>query len=84
MGRRARSLQVKPAPPHAGTKHLEQITRARSLTMPVESRESLAQISLGLLRDVFPLRRSVRLIGVSLSGLQHGAGEEPRQLGLAL
>ncbi|KQT87168.1 DNA polymerase IV [Methylobacterium sp. Leaf466] len=62
----------------------EQITRARSLTMPVESRESLAEISLGLLRDVFPLRRSVRLIGVSLSGLRHGAGEEPRQLGLAL
>ncbi|MCJ2082812.1 DNA polymerase IV [Methylobacterium sp. J-090] len=62
----------------------EQITRARSLTRPVESRESLAQISLGLMRDVFPLRRSVRLIGVSVSGLQHGAGEEPRQLGLAL
>ena len=62
----------------------EQITRARSILVPVDSRETLAQISLGLLRDVFPLRRSVRLIGVSLSGLQHGAGEAPRQLGLAL
>ncbi|WP_375410972.1 DNA polymerase IV [uncultured Methylobacterium sp.] len=62
----------------------EQITRARSLRMPVGSREALAQISVGLLRDVFPLRRSVRLIGVSLSGLQHGAGEESYQLGLGI
>jgi len=62
----------------------EQITRARSLATPVGSRDALAQISLGLLRDVFPLRRSVRLIGVSLSGLQHGAAEAPRQLGLAV
>ncbi|KQO65866.1 MULTISPECIES: DNA polymerase IV [unclassified Methylobacterium] len=62
----------------------EQITRARSLGAPVASREAMAQVSLGLLRDVFPLRRSVRLIGVSLSGLDTGAGEAPRQLGLAV
>ena len=61
-----------------------QITRARSLAEPVPDRETLAAISLGLLRDCFPLRRPVRLLGVALSGLHQGEVEAPRQLGLAI
>lgn len=62
----------------------EQITRARSLADCVPDREALEEVSRALLRDVFPLRRSVRLLGVSLSALQHGPAEQPVQLGLGL
>ncbi|KAB1076697.1 DNA polymerase IV [Methylobacterium soli] len=64
--------------------NFEQITRARSLPEPVADRDALERISLAILRDVFPLRRSVRLIGVSLSALHHGPADAPQQLGLAL
>ncbi len=62
----------------------EQITRARSLPGFVPDRAALEETVLVLLRDLFPLRRSVRLLGVSLSGLEHGPAPEPRQLGLSL
>ncbi|MCJ2032890.1 DNA polymerase IV [Methylobacterium sp. J-068] len=62
----------------------EQITRARSLVGFVPDRAELERIVLGLLRELFPLRRSVRLLGVSLSALEHGPAPEPMQLGLAL
>ncbi|MCC0807881.1 DNA polymerase IV [Methylobacterium sp. W2] len=61
-----------------------QITRAQSFEVPVAGRDAMMQSVLGLLRTVFPLRRSVRLLGVSLSGLQQGEAEGPRQLGLAI
>lgn len=61
-----------------------QVTRARSLPSPVGDRAGLEAISLGLLRDLRPLRRSVRLLGVSLSALDHGDTGEPMQLGLAI
>ena len=51
---------------------------------PALDRTALAAISLGLLRDAFPLRRSVRLIGVALSSLEPIGDEGPRQLGLAV
>lgn len=62
-----------------------QITRARSLTQPLADRAMLEQVSLGLLRDAFPLRRSVRLIGAALSSLQAQSGEGgPQQLDFAM
>jgi DNA polymerase-4 len=61
-----------------------QITRAQSFEAPVAGRDAMMLSVLGLLRTVFPLRRSVRLLGVSLSGLQQGETEGPRQLGLAI
>ncbi|GJD50287.1 DNA polymerase IV [Methylobacterium crusticola] len=61
-----------------------QITRARSLPAPVADRAALERVALGLLADAFPLRRSVRLIGVTLSAFEHGPAEGPRQLGLGL
>ncbi|OAH34469.1 DNA polymerase IV [Methylorubrum populi] len=62
-----------------------QITRARSLPQPLADRAMLEQVSLGLLRDAFPLRRSVRLIGTAISSLQTRSGEgEPLQLDLSI
>ena len=61
-----------------------QITQARSRARPLADREALAEINIGLLRDAYPLRRHVRLLGVPLSGLQHGLTEEAQQLGLAI
>jgi DNA polymerase-4 len=61
-----------------------QVTRARSLVVPVADRANLERIGLDLLAGLFPLRRSARLIGVSLSGFAQDALEAPLQLGLAL
>ncbi|MBP1183883.1 DNA polymerase IV [Methylobacterium sp. PvR107] len=61
-----------------------QVTRARSLAVPVADRANLERIGLDLLAGLFPLRRSARLIGVSLSGFAPEAPEVPLQLGLAL
>ena len=60
----------------------EQITRARSFAASVPDRAMLAEVSLSLLRGAYPLRRSVRLIGVALSGLGPLLDEAPRQLGV--
>ena len=61
-----------------------QVTRAKSLAVPVADRAALERIGLDLLAGLFPLRRSARLIGVSLSGFAQDAPEAPLQLGLAL
>ncbi|MEE7455925.1 DNA polymerase IV [Methylorubrum populi] len=62
-----------------------QITRARSLPVALADRATLEEVSLGLLRETFPLRRSVRLIGAALSSLQARSGDaESRQLDLSL
>jgi DNA polymerase-4 len=62
-----------------------QITRARSLTLPLTDRAMLEQVSLGLLRDAFPLRRSVRLIVTALSSLHPRSDDGgPRQLDFAM
>ncbi|MBM0207372.1 DNA polymerase IV [Micromonospora sp. STR1s_5] len=61
-----------------------QITRARSFSGVVPSREALEQASARLLKEAFPLRRSVRLIGVALSGLGPHSDEGPQQLGFVL
>ncbi|CAO4140874.1 DinB/UmuC family translesion DNA polymerase [Methylorubrum aminovorans] len=47
-----------------------QITRAHSLPIALADRATLEMVSLSLLREAFPLRRSVRLIGAALSSLQ--------------
>ena len=61
-----------------------QVTRARSLPVPVADRAGLERIGLDLLAGLFPLRRSARLIGVSLSGFAQDEPDGPRQLGLGL
>ncbi|GJE49147.1 DNA polymerase IV [Methylobacterium tardum] len=61
-----------------------QVTRAKSLAVPVADRANLERIGLDLLAGLFPLRRSARLIGVSLSGFAQDEPDGPQQLGLAV
>jgi DNA polymerase-4 len=60
------------------------LTRARSGTAFLADCTAFEAVALSLLRDLFPLRRSARLIGVSLSGLSTQQDTAPTQLGLGL
>jgi DNA polymerase IV len=45
------------------------VTRSRTLPQPVNSRRELEQTSIELVRQIFPLEKRVRLLGVSLSNM---------------
>ena len=62
------------------------ITRARSFTAPVGTREAIGAAGQGLLAALHPLPLGVRLLGLSLSSLGREAGDRPviEQLGLGL
>ena len=49
-----------------------QLTRARTVAEPVGSGPALAGTAVGLVRGVFPLRKAVRLLGVTVSGFDPG------------
>jgi len=60
------------------------ITRSRSYIAPISDRSTLASISEELLAVQFPMRKGVRLLGVSLSSLCADAGDVDPQMTLAL
>jgi DNA polymerase-4 len=60
------------------------ITRSRSRAEPISDRSTLASMSVELLAAQFPMRKAVRLIGVSLSSLCAEAGQVDTQMTLAL
>ena len=60
------------------------ITRSRSRVAPISDRSTLASISGELLAAQFPLRKGVRLIGVSLSSLCTDTADVDPQMTLAL
>jgi len=60
------------------------ITRSRSRFAPISDRSTLASISAELLAAQFPMRKGVRLIGVSLSSLCADAPDVDTQMTLAL
>jgi DNA polymerase IV len=60
------------------------ITRSRSRAMPVCDHSTLASISAELLAAQFPMRKRVRLIGVSISSLCAGSANVDPQMTLAL
>lgn len=47
-----------------------QVTRSRTLVQPVREHDVLSQISLDLLRSLYPITIGVRLVGVTISNLQ--------------
>jgi DNA polymerase IV len=61
-----------------------QITRSRSCVDAVASQAAIEQISLDLLRPLFPPTRGVRLLGVTLSNLDDATEPALRQLALTL
>ena len=60
-----------------------QITRSRT-GAPVPDAETLRQTVFGLLEGVFPLARSIRLLGVSISSFDDIGADDQKQLQLAL
>jgi DNA polymerase-4 len=56
----------------------ELISRSKTLSGAVGSRGELESVSAELLKALFPLQKSVRLLGVSLSSLQTEAEIEPQ------
>jgi DNA polymerase IV len=69
-GERGRTVTVK-----ARYADFRIVTRSRTLGMAVESRETLHQVALALVRSLFPLRDGVRLIGVTLSSFDETKAE---------
>jgi len=62
----------------------ELITRSRTLSSSVESRNDLESATVDLLRMAFPLEKAVRLLGVSISGISVQAIERSEQIIMAL
>ena len=60
------------------------VTRARSLDRPVADLGEFLAIGAGLLKSLLPPERSIRLLGLGLSGLSQGAAPPPRPLELPL
>jgi len=56
----------------------EIITRSRSVSVAVSSRSDLERLSVALLQNEMPVPKPVRLLGVSLSALQHVDDAEPQ------
>jgi DNA polymerase-4 len=72
-GKRGRTVTLK-----VKFNDFEIITRSRSVPAPVSSRDDLGVIAIGLLKGEMPVQKPVRLLGISLSSLQAGAGVSPQ------
>jgi DNA polymerase-4 len=60
----------------------ELISRSRTVASPVAHRNDLANLTTELLRGLFPLKKSVRLLGVSVSGFVGEETDDPAQTAL--
>ncbi len=80
-GLRARTLTLK-----VKYSDFQQITRSRTGEAPLASRSEIEQISSTLLAPIFPLAKSIRLLGVSLSSFANAgeASADHEQLALTL
>ncbi len=74
-GGRARTVTVK-----ARYADFQTVTRSRTLTRAVDTREILVETSLALVRSLYPLRSGLRLLGVTLSSFD--TEEPPPELDL--
>lgn len=66
-GQRGRTVTVK-----VKWADFQQVSRSRSVSGPVSSRERLHSMSLDLIRSVFPPPKGIRLVGVTLSNFSGG------------
>jgi len=62
----------------------ELISRSRTVVAPVVRREELANVTTELLRALFPMKKPVRLLGVSVSGFVGEDTDDPAQIALKL
>ena len=58
----------------------EQVTRSRTLPGPVASRTELAEVARILASSVFPLRKPIRLLGISMSNFEFAGFERGPQI----
>ena len=58
-------------------------TRSRSTEMTIQTREKLYELALGLIRSLFPPRKGIRLVGVTLSNFQAQSSSEAAELPLS-
>src|SRR5271163_2028116 len=61
-----------------------QATRRQSLSAKITSADALRQVSVGLVRTVFPPAQGVRLVGVAVSNFGESLAPVPEQFNLAL
>ncbi|MET4363479.1 nucleotidyltransferase/DNA polymerase involved in DNA repair [Bradyrhizobium sp. LB8.2] len=62
----------------------ELISRSRTVAGSVERRSDLANVTAALLRALFPMKKAVRLLGVSLAGFASEKTDDPEQIVLKL
>jgi DNA polymerase IV len=62
----------------------QQITRSRSAPSALLDRAQLDEVSFGLLAQIFPVMKGVRLLGVTLSGLETERADAVLQMSLSL
>jgi DNA polymerase-4 len=62
----------------------ELISRSRTVADAVDSRSDLANVPAELLRALFPMKKAVRLLGVSVSGFVGEETDDPAQIALEL
>ena len=58
------------------------VTRSRTMQAPVDTREILDEISISLVRSIYPVTTGIRLIGVSLSKFGKAPVSEQLEFGL--
>jgi DNA polymerase IV len=76
-GRRGRTVTVK-----IKWDNFQQSTRTQSFARMLDTRDQVHVASLSLIRSVFPPRRGIRLVGVTLSNLESAVGEPDQAHGL--
>src|SRR5262252_3802096 len=74
--------------PHSDRKDriadFRQVTRSRTLPAMVTSQETLRNVSIDLVRTVFPPAKGIRLLGVTLSSFENADRSASKQLDLGL
>jgi DNA polymerase IV len=62
----------------------ELISRSRTVAGAIDSRSELKNVTAELLRALFPMKKAVRLLGVSVSGFVEEEADAPAQIALEL
>ena len=62
----------------------ELISRSRTVAGTIESNSDLANVAAELLKALFPMKKAVRLLGVSVSGFVEEETDAPVQIALEL
>ena len=62
----------------------QQITRSRTAQTPIKTQTEVERIVYALLEPLFPVRKGIRLLGVTLSSLGDEGGRGEQQLRLSI